>query len=75
MVNFFSPSLLLCQNLPIYTRTSVESEKCCIAYLQSLGQNGVVLRLQHAFELSQYLQLHLANLPRIRLLVSPKQLN
>ncbi|KAK3868469.1 hypothetical protein Pcinc_026141 [Petrolisthes cinctipes] len=36
--------------------------------LMSLGQNGVVMRLQHAFELSQYLQLHLANLPRIRLL-------
>ncbi|XP_027239428.2 pyridoxal-dependent decarboxylase domain-containing protein 1 isoform X1 [Penaeus vannamei] len=35
--------------------------------LQTLGQTGVISRFQHAFELSQYLQQHLATLPRIRL--------
>ncbi|KAG7171412.1 Pyridoxal-dependent decarboxylase domain-containing protein 1-like [Homarus americanus] len=36
--------------------------------LQALGQSGVISRFQHAFELSQYLQQHLATLSRIRLL-------
>lgn len=36
--------------------------------LQTLGQSGVILRFQHAFELSQHLQQHLTTLPRIRLL-------
>ncbi|CAL4062157.1 unnamed protein product, partial [Meganyctiphanes norvegica] len=36
--------------------------------LQTLGQTGVTSRLQHAFELSQYLQRHLVTLPLVRLL-------
>ncbi|RXG53148.1 Pyridoxal-dependent decarboxylase domain-containing protein 1 [Armadillidium vulgare] len=36
--------------------------------LQTLGHNGVVSRFQHAFELSQHLQKHLAAMDHIRLL-------
>lgn len=53
------------------TALSLHTRLSCLPLwttLMTLGQSGVVSRFQHAFEMSQHLQLHLSTLPRIRLL-------